>query len=187
MIDNETGKEMHKVYTVEKIVECNDCGYCENYDYCQYKAQCEVTFHERFTDDDQHWLHLEYHFDSIWSDELNFRQLEFLVIECNLNINRLNTIRKAIKGNWEVKLTDDIVFRCHHEIEIPEAYYWCSNYKDTVDLGRIAECYDDCETCTKCHNFWNENCRDCDGCDAHPCTKINGRESLMKQLGVDSL
>lgn len=166
MIDNETDKEMHKVYTVRKIVECNDCGFCEDFDYCQYGASCNVSFHERFTDDDQHFLHLEYHFDSIWSDEMDFKALQYIVEECNLCVDELNIIRKTLKGNWEVKLTDDIVFSCHHEIEVPEAYYWCSNSKDTIDLGKIAECYDDCSLCHRC----------CEG------VTINGRDDLLKAL-----
>ena len=178
-------EEMDKVYTVYKKVDCDDCEFCEAFDYCKHQASCNVTFHERFTDDDQHWLHLEYHLGSNEVFEMNWENFKEIVRQCEFNIDELNIIRKTLDGNWKVELSDGIYFSCHHEISIPEEYYWESNFEGTVDLGRIAECYDDCDKCTKCHN-WSmnydtqyEKCRYCDGCHEHPCTKVNGRKTLL--------
>jgi len=169
MIDKETGKEMDKVYVLENVVECKECDFCDKWDYCKYDARCNVTFHERFTDDNQHFLHLEFHFNSIWGDEINFKELQRIVSNASLWERNLNVIRKTLNGNWEVKLDDDTSFSCHHEIEDKDNYYWCSDHSNTVNLGKIAECYKDCSLCNNCEE----------------CVKINGRDDLLKALRRD--
>lgn len=155
---------MKKVYNLSKIVDCKECGFCEDFDYCQHDANCEVTFHEEFTNDGQHFLHLEFHFNSIWSNEINFKELENLVRYAGLCEEELNIIRKTLKGNWRVKLSNDIFFSCHHEIEYGS--YWRRDSSNSFDLGMIGECYDDCSLCNYCEE----------------CVRINGRDELLKAL-----
>lgn len=74
-----------------------------------------------------------------------------------------------------------------------DVYLGCTgNNGPVIDLGKLAECYNDCETCDICHNhnytydddgdYVRESCRDCEGCHKHPCVKWNGRKALEEAI-----
>lgn len=96
-------------------------------------------------------------------------------------------VNKADGKNWEINIgsirytDEDIFLGCY------------GNDGPSIDLGRLAECYDDCETCDRCHNtdsYYDDeedcyvapSCRDCEGCSEHPCIRTNGRLALEKAL-----
>ena len=151
-------------------------------------ASCSVIF-ERLEDG---FIHVEYKFSQAEINDGGFEKLEKLVDEVETWKNELYYVsRQARNINWVIYIKspdgngNGILFECY------------GNGGPSIDLGLLAECYGDCETCDICHNTdkWLHNadceddddfdyytCRDCEGCHKHPCTKINGRKDLKMAL-----
>ena len=142
---------------------------------------------------DDGFLHFKYTINMVDVDEIvNLEKLGELMSACNTWHEGLAFIIKAMDGhNWTIQIytNDDkgngIRFTCY------------GNDGPTIDLGELAECYDDCETCGRCHNItaqWDiidvdsDNTQYdwchyyCEGCHEHPCTNTNGRKAIRKAL-----
>ena len=169
-------------------------------------AYCTVEF-ELIGDD---FVNAKYSFSSFGVDEMDWDDFQRIINECDTWKEELYFLATHVTGNWCIDIVaDDGNGKCIY-IEYRGDNGACK------DLGTLAECYDDCDECdTYCYSFKNDSpyehkwdcpsycrCQEVYGTDYDEyggeeydplwdfrcqCTKINGRESLMKQLGVDSL
>lgn len=140
-------------------------------------ACCGVSF-----DVSDEVVDVNFHFNSICASEMNWNMFPSLVAYVDLWKDELHYVaQRATGNNWAIMLKDydgdgkGILFECY------------GNKGETIDLGTLAECYEDCDTCTKCHNHYVDFCRYCEGCSEHPCTKYNGRADLETALKVKDI
>ena len=171
-------------------------------------AYCTVEF-ELIGDD---FVNAKYSFSSLDVDEMDWDEFQRIINECDTWKEELYFLATHVQGNWSI----DIVKGDDNGKGIIYIEYWGDDGA-CRDLGTLAECYGDCDECDKyCYSFKNDSpykhkcdCPNYSRCaDVYgtiydgfgdeedfdtlwdfrcQCTKINGRESLMKQLGVDSL
>ena len=152
-------------------------------------AYCDIAVNEM----DDGFIHFNYNLNMVDVDEVvNWEKFSTLLKECNANNRLLSDVIRLMKGhNWTIQIekndgnNNGIQFCCY------------GNDGPTINLGYLAECYDDCDNCYRCHNLdaqmsINDDdigdtqydwCRYyCDGCHEHPCTNINGRKAIEDAL-----
>lgn len=137
--------------------------------------------------------------DDEWMDMNRIREM---MGEVEFWSDRIFDVIKMIGGHrFTIDIRNDIEFFCIGEFG-----------EKTIELGKLAECYDDCDNCDRfCYNFKNDSpfenncdcphysdcsdiygkCYDDDGEEYYDsmwdfkcyCTKVNGRDKLLKALG----
>lgn len=150
-------------------------------------ASCKVEFEEL----EDGYVFLKFSVDSTTlsfdgedGEYINWERLGEIMHDTETWKDELNYVRKQVNGhNWKIHIYKDdgkgrgVTFHC-----------FAKSGEFEMDLGNLAECYDDCDECTNCHNHsfcydsQLEKCQDCEGCSFHPCLMVNGREKLAEDL-----
>lgn len=157
-------------------------------------AYCGITITSIMDDEiKEEYIDVEYDINGIDIWETNWENLgNMLKTLQGWEEEALYVINNAKGINWKINIGS-----LHYTDK--DVYLGCyGNDGHTVDLGRLGECYDDCETCDKCHNsdgYWDDeydcyvsaSCRECEGCHEHPCIKVNGRKALEDAIAAQKV
>lgn len=149
-------------------------------------AFCNITLEKM----DDGYIKAKYDINTMDIWETNWEELGKMIQTLDTcKKQALYVIKKAQGLNWYINIgslryTDkDVTLGC------------VGNDGPVLNFGKLAECYDDCETCDKCHNhngyydyeYVRESCRECEGCHEHPCILNNGRKALFEKLNMEMI
>jgi hypothetical protein len=166
--------------------------------YYAIRYDDETGFDEEFVDvefikNDENMIDVEFKFDTVIThlDEFNWENFGKMIFEVELWKEELCYVADFCKDHnikcWTIKVHDDVVFNCDGD-------------GPCTDLGRLAECYDDCEECDRyCFNSESnigfdeieQNCHRTYMCPHYEengvfgsclCTRVNGRKMLEKAI-----
>ena len=170
--------------------------------YLEDTCYCDISFDMSETG----YLSLDFQFSSVFLGDFSFSDFQEMVERCDLCKDEMYYVAShmdevAPNTNWMIRLGGRMFLCCRTGTEEP-----------MIDLGKLGECYDDCDECDRyCYSFKNDSpyehkydcprytqCADVYGTIYNEwgeeedfdtlwdfrcqCTKINGRESLETAL-----